>query len=169
MTHNFESTLEKFQKNKVWSYHIKIPKSIVSKFEKKDKRFVCTLNDSVSFQCGLLSASELRFFININASIRKKSNLNLYDTVNVSLKKDTSKYGLPIPKVFEELLKQDPDFNIIFHNLTPGKQRTLLHKIGIYKNENTQLEKLMVLKNYLIQVKGKLDFKELYVAFRKSK
>jgi len=169
MTYKFESTLEKFQKNKIWSFHIKIPETIVSKFEKKDKRFVCTLNDFISFQCGLLSAGELGFFININASIRKKINLNLHDTLRISLKKDTSKYGLPIPKVFEELLKQDPDFDRVFHKLTAGKQRSLLHRIGNYKNENTQLEKLMILRNYLIQVKGRLDFKELSDVFRIKK
>lgn len=169
MLYKFESVLEKFEKNKVWSFHIKIPDTIALALKKESKRLICTINDSVTYQCGLLAAGDLGYFININASIRKKVNISLHDKVSITLKNDTSKYGLPIPKVFQELLKLDPEFDTVFHNLTAGKQRTLIHKIGNYKNENTQLEKLMILRSYLIQVKGKLDFKELYTAFKKSK
>ncbi|HIP49079.1 MAG TPA: DUF1905 domain-containing protein [Lutibacter sp.] len=169
MEFKFESSVEKFEKNQVWSYHFSIPDAIAKKLLKEGKRLICTINKTLSYQTGLLSAGDLGYFVNVNTNLRKEAGILLHDKVTLQLKIDKSKYGLPIPRVFKELLKQDPDFDRIFHNLTSGKQRALLHKIGSYKNENTQLEKLMILRFYLIQVKGKLDFKELYTAFKKSK
>lgn len=166
MEFQFISILEKFQKNKVWSYHFKIPESIAAEILKKSKRVICTINNETTYQCGLLSAGELGYFINVNAMIRKKAGLSLQDEVQLNLRRDSSKYGLPVPEVFQEFLKQDIVFKKYFHSLTKGKQRTLIHRIGTYKSEQKQLEKTMIIRDYLIHVEGNLDFKELQQSFK---
>ncbi|MEN8251738.1 MAG: DUF1905 domain-containing protein [Bacteroidota bacterium] len=169
MEYKFKSILEKFQRNKVWSFHFKIPESIALEILKNTKRVICTINHETTYQCGLLSAGELGYFINVNAIIRKKAGLSLHDDAQLSIRSDSSKYGLPVPEVFQEFLKQDVVFERYFHSLPKGKQRSLIHKIGTYKSEHKQLEKTMIIRDYLIQVEGNLDFKELQEAFKKNR
>lgn len=169
MEYKCYSILEKFENNKVWNYHFKILDAIALPILKKGKRVICTVNEEITYQCGLLSAGSLGYFVNVNASIREKAQLQLYDKVALQIHLDESKYGLPLPNFFEELVKQDPVFDEVFHRLTIGKQRTLIHLIGTFKSEQKQLEKLMVIRDYLIQVNGKLDYKELRLAFKNSR
>ena len=168
MKYTFKTYLQKFEQSKLWFYHIKIPYEIAIALKKQSKRVVCKLDGKHQFQCAILSAGEEGYFININQAIRKKLKLELNDEIQVSLTPDESKYGISVSEVFTELLNQDPEFNAVFHSLTKGKQRSLLHLIGTYKTEHKKLEKLMVLRHYLIQVSGKLDFKELHQAFKKK-
>ncbi len=54
----------------------------------------------------------------------------------------------------------------IFHTLTLGKQRTLLHLIGKPKSGEVRLRKAIAVINYLKEVNGRLDFKELNLAIK---
>jgi uncharacterized protein YdeI (YjbR/CyaY-like superfamily) len=169
MQHTFTTYIHKFKDTRLWSFHIKIPDKVALPLKEKSKRVVCDLNGKHQFQCAILSSKEVGYFININQAIRKKLKLELNDEIKVTLTPDESKYGIPVPEVFGELLKQDPEFDKVFHALTLGKQRSLLHLIGTFKTEQKQLEKLMILRNYLVQVNGKLDYKELNIAFKQRK
>ncbi|MFK7984322.1 MAG: hypothetical protein AB8G86_30390 [Saprospiraceae bacterium] len=55
-----------------------------------------------------------------------------------------------------------------FHQLTPGKQRSLLHLIGKPKNSAIRLKKAVVVLDFLKTNNGKLDFKLLNIAFKES-
>lgn len=169
MAHKLHSILEKFENNKVWNFHFKIPMNIAAKLLSQGKRVIVRINNDTSYQCGLLSAGDLGYFVNVNATIRKKAQLKLWDKALLQIDSDDSKYGLPVPQVFEELLNQDPVFGNVFHSLTLGKQRSLIHLVGTFKSENKQLEKTIVIRDYLVQVNGKLDYKELQLAFKNSR
>lgn len=169
MEYTFISILDKFQKNKVWSFHFIIPDKVANELLKISKRVICTINDGVSYQCGIMSAGDLGYFINVNAAIRKSTSIKWHNEVSLGLKNDPSKYGLPVPEVFGELLSQDSEFDAVFHSLTPGRQRSLLHLVSTSKSEQKQLEKVMVIRDYLLQVSGKLDYKELHQAFKNSR
>ena len=106
------------------------------------------------------------YFININKERRKQLGLQLGDTVTATIENDESKYGMPMPEVMEVLLAQDEEANKYFHELTAGKQRSLLHIIGKPKTESTRLRKAIVITEYLKTNRGKLDFKELQIAFK---
>jgi len=163
----FKAEVFNFYDSALWGGHIKVPKKVADKFiSKKIKRVVCKLNDDFEFQCALMPKAEGYYFININTDIRKKMKLKIGSTVQVELKEDKSKYGLPLPEEFDELLKIDDELNEVFHKLTPGKQRSLLHIIGKPKNSETRLNKAIVISEYLKQVNGKLDFKQLNQAFK---
>jgi len=114
MEYTFKSILDKFQKHTVWSFHFEVPDDIAKNLLKISKRVVCKINNKVSYQCRLLSAGDLGYFVNVNASIRKSLNLMQHDEVFSSLVNDRSKYGLPVPEVFQELLTQDDEFEAIF-------------------------------------------------------
>lgn len=153
----------------VYYFHVTVPPKIAKKFiSSESKRVVCTLNDQLSYQAAIMPKGKGEFFIMINKENRKKLNLNIGDEVEVSLEKDESKYGLPMPEEMEELLLMDADGDAVFHSLTPGKQRNLLFIIGKPKNSDTRLKKAVVVIDYLKMTGGKLDFKELNEAFKRE-
>ena len=168
-SYQFETHINRFEDSDLWHFYIMVPDAVVHSLKPWGNRVVCTVNGHFSFQTAVLSAGERGYFININKDIRTKLDLNVNDELTIALTPDTSRYGLPVPEAFSELLQQDPEFEAVFHHLTLGKQRTLIYMISKFKTEVKQLEKLMILRNYLVSVKGKLDYKELNQAFKDSK
>jgi len=166
---SFTTTIENFTDNNVWGGHIQVPLAIANAFIGKDRRIICTLNNTVSFHGALMHNGRGGYFINVNKEVSKKANAGFGDDVLVTLKKDHSKYGFPIPVGFEELLYQDPDGEKVFHGLTMGKQRSLLYIINKPKNEQLKLEKAMIILDYLKSVNGKLDGKELNMALKNNR
>lgn len=157
----FETILERFN-SKLWHYHILVPADIAKAFVKgTDRRVICRLNNKVTFQCALMHKGSGTFFININKSIRDKLKLKEGDSLQVSLKKDESEYGLPLPEELAELMKQDEEGREVFHKLTPGKQRTLLYIIDHVKNTELRLRRAIAIVNHLKRTKGKIDYKQL--------
>ncbi|MEO1262301.1 MAG: DUF1905 domain-containing protein [Bacteroidota bacterium] len=157
----FTSVLAKFD-SPLWGFHVKVPENVMACFLKENhKRVVCTLNGAVTFQAALMPNRNGYHFININKQTRDKLKLKIGTEVHVELKKDESKYGLPLPEEMEVLLQQDPEGDELFHALTPGKQRSLLYIIGKPKRSETRLKKAVVIMEHLKVNKGKIDFRRL--------
>lgn len=153
----------------VYQYHFEVPEAVARELlAKNHKRVVCTINGKVEFQCALMPKKGGKHFILINKERRNELVATQFTELNVELKPDESKYGLPMPEELQELLYQDPEGDKVFHSLTLGKQRNLLHIVGKYKNSETRLNKAMVIVEYLKTVNGKLDFKELNQAFKNA-
>ena len=164
----FTTRLDNFNSS-LWGHHIHVPAGMARPFlEKENRRVVCTLNGALDFQCALMPKGDGDFFINVNKEIRKKLGLKEGMQVSVSLKEDDSKYGLPMPEEFEELLKQDEEGSNFFHALTPGRQRALIHIVGSPKTSHTRLKKALVILEYLKSTAGELDFKALNIAFKEA-
>ena len=162
----FTSKLENFN-TKLWTYHIKVPKHVSSHYiEKGIKRLVCTLNDSLSFQCAMMPAGEGVYFINRNKKIRDQLKLKEGSKINAALEEDTSEYGLPFPEELKELLAQDSAGNKFFQQLTPGKQRNILYYVNQVKNSDLRIHRAMLFIEHLKRNKGKLNFRELFEEFR---
>jgi len=129
-------------------------------FEGKLRRVVCTINGKHTFQCALLPSSG-QFYIIVNKNIRDKLGIAAGDKVKVELVKDESKYGLPMPKEFREVLKQDKEGNRLFHALTPGKQRTVLYYIGKAKDIDRRIHMALVIIEHLKDNDGKIVYPKL--------
>jgi hypothetical protein len=170
MLYSFKGKIEEVKDNTLmWTNRVYIPEDIAVIFKGTDKRIICTVNESTPIHCAMLSDGQGSFFVMLNADFRKKWKLNKGNKAEVTIKKDTSKYGIHVPDFFEELCYQDPEADEYFHELTPGKQRSLLHIIGKVKSESKQLEKALIIFEYLKIAKGKLDYKELNLAFKNSR
>lgn len=164
----FVSKLERFDSD-LWHFHIIVPRDVALHFIDNDRRVVCQINDYPSFQCALMPQKTGDFFININKERRKKMGVVVGEPLTVVLTKDESPYGIPVPEEFEALIEIDELGNKLFHALTPGKQRSLLHLIGKPKKSDTRLRKAIVIIDYLKSTNGKLDFKELNAAFKANR
>ena len=152
----------------LWNIHIPVPAGIAAFFleDKKNRRVVATYNGSKEFQCALFPDGNDGWFLSISKNIRKESKIDLGDKVTVVLKKDESEYGMPLPEELAELWAIDDEGKRVFHLLTKGKQRSLLHIVGKPKTSNTRLKKAIIMNDYLKSTGGKLDYTELQEAFR---
>lgn len=129
-------------------------------------RFICTINSQVSFPCGIHSAGNDTYYITVNKQVQKELGAQMGDEIEISLQIDTSKYGMPMPIELQTALEQDSLADHYFHDLTPGKQRNLIYIVNQAKQSETRIKKALVIVNYLLSTSGKLDFKELNLAFK---
>ncbi|MEX2379581.1 MAG: YdeI/OmpD-associated family protein [Vicingaceae bacterium] len=154
-------TLNRFENNKLWTYYISISDEIAQKYiEGKDRRVVCTLNDKESMHCALMP-SPRGYFILINQALKKKLGLHLGESVQLKIEKDRSKYGMSISEEFETCLKEEPIAYKYFEELTPGKQRNLIHMVNQVKSSEIKIRRSLAIVEHLITEKGKIEFKRL--------
>ena len=169
MSYIFESVLRRFDSN-LWGHHFIVPQPHADDIKSlKIKRLVCTVDSKVDFQCALMPSGNAEYFINVNKENRKKLKWRIGQSMPIELKADTSKYGMDMPEELEVLLASDEAGSNVFHELTPGKQRNLIYIAGKPKQSSTRLKKSIIIIDYLKEVNGKLDFKELNQAFKDRK
>ncbi len=165
---SFKSILGRFDSN-LWHFHVPVLLKHAKQFiDGKDKRIICTLQKAETFQAALMPMGNGDYFINIDKKLRDILRLNEGDEVFVSLQKDTSEYGLPVPAEFAELLKQDIEGNDVFHKLTAGKQRTLLYIIGKPKAADLRIRNGIVILEHLKRNKGVIHYKQLNIEMKNS-
>lgn len=157
----FTSTLVE-SRNKLWGCHFTVSPAVAGQLISKDsRRVICTLNRSVEYQCALVPNGKGSYVITVNRQRLAKLGLRPGSRVRVELRKDDSKYGLPMPREFEELLKQEPEGKRIFFKLTPGKQRTLLYMIGKPKDSDIRLMRANIILRHLQANGGRIQYRLL--------
>ena len=150
----------------LWSYYVAIPKSIGDHFiEGDDRRIICSINDGPGIHSALMPKGDV-YSVYVKKDFMKKYGLSEGDEVTVTLEKDRSEYGMPMPESFQVLLDQDTEGSEYFHQLTKGKQRTLIHLVGKVKNVDSQLAKGLAIMHHLKEANGELDFKRLNVLIK---
>ena len=150
--------------NKLWGAHFAVPNLVSEALSgPEDKRVVCTLNEKVEYQCAMLPRGDGSFLITVNKKIRDQLNLKPGSQVRVSLHKDESEYGLPMPEELAAVLEQDPEGSQFFHALTPGKLRTLLYIVGQVKSSDKRIARALAIVEHLKGNAGKLDYKQLHL------
>lgn len=157
----FNTLLERSPETSGWHFLI-IERKTADKLSFKDqyKRVVCSINGGEPFQCALMP-SRGKFYIIVNKQKRDALGIVAGDKVNVELVIDESKYGLPMPAEFREVLDQDPEGDQVFHALTPGKQRSLLHLVGTIKDVDKRIHQSLVIVEH-IKENGRVIDKLLY-------
>jgi hypothetical protein len=157
----FTSTLER-STNKLWGCHFRVPHRMVERLTDGDsRRVVCTLNNSAEYQCAILFYGNGVPVISVNKQLRETLELNFGDEVRVALKRDASKYGLPMPDELKELFRQDKEGQLLFHALTPGRQRTLLYIIGKARKPEKRVADATTIVAHLKANKGSINYKQL--------
>ncbi len=170
MNLNFTSTVGVFQETKVYGRHLIIPNEVAQDILSlaPDKRVIYTINEGEELHAGIMSAGDYRYIL-LNQEICKKHNLEIGDKCDISLRRDESKYGMPMPREFEEYLQQESRAFQYFEELTPGKQRNLIYIVSKMKSVDKRIEKAHVIVHHLIKNKGALDHKALNEEFKNFK
>lgn len=143
--------------------YLEIPAAVVQKIGGIGKqRLLCEVNNQIKFQCGLMSLSEGRAYISINAKRMKELHVGLGDTVTVILTEDTSEYGVEVAEELLELFKQDPEGKKRFDLLKPGMQRYILNHVNLVKSVQLRIDRaFLLISNLKKQPIGKESFKEM--------
>ncbi len=164
---HFNSILEA-SNNNLWGSHFAVPQFVSTALigTGDSRRVVCGLNEQLSFQCALIPRGDGSFLVMVNKKTQTKLGLKTGSQLRVRLQKDESEYGLPMPEELAELLAQDEEGNRVLHALTPGKIRTLLYLVGQPKSSDLRLHRALVVVEHLKSNHGKIDFKQLNLAFR---
>ncbi|HEY0031120.1 MAG TPA: YdeI/OmpD-associated family protein [Bacteroidia bacterium] len=147
----------------VGMHYLEVPADIIDQLGGKFKmRLLCTVNDKLTFQGGLVALGNGNGYISINISRLKKLGLKFKDEVSVSLKKDDSEYGMEMPEELRELLEQDEEGMRRFKMLTPGKQRYIIHYVNTVKNSQLRIDRAILLISNLKKTKeGKESFRAM--------
>lgn len=159
------ATILKFESD-LWSFYVAIPKEIGDKLiEGEDRRVICTISNGRPIHSALMPKGDV-YSVYVKKDFMKKNGLYEGQEVDVDLEKDRSEYGIPMPESFQVLLDQDTEGSLLFHSLTKGKQRTLIHLVGKVKNVDSQLAKGLAIMHHLKEANGVLDFKQLNVLIK---
>lgn len=127
------------------------------------RRFICQIEDLKPWHAALISDGIGSYFILVNKERNAAIQRAGFDLrkLKVQLMADQSEYGMEMPEELGELLLMDAEANTYFHALSPGKQRALIYLVAKPKGEATRLKKAVGIVSYLLEVRGKLDFREL--------
>ena len=143
-----EQIIGQLEKRKGGYFFLKVEAEIINQFEnKRQTRFLCTLQKSVTFQCGLNHLGDGNFFIILSTKNLQTVNKKLGDNIHYELNEDPNPLGVEMPEVLEAILEQDESIKAIFDILTLGKKRNVIHQINKIKNIDKQVQKTIKLIN----------------------
>ncbi|QCR25099.1 YdeI/OmpD-associated family protein [Pontibacter sp. SGAir0037] len=144
----FETSINRLE-YLVGMHYLEVPQPVVQQLGGKLKvRLLCTVNNQLTFQCGLMALGNGSAYISLNTKRLKQLKLKAGDKAVVALAKDESKYGMEIPEELAELLQQDDEGNKRFNLLTPGKQRYIIHYVASVKSSQLRIDRaILLIKN----------------------
>ncbi len=154
----FRSKVEITDSNPPW-HIVRVPKAKVASFEFKGnlRRVICTLDGTETYHCALFP-SKGDYFITLSKKLREELRISVGDTVTIELTKDDSKYGMPVPDEFAEVLRQDRGGEELFNALSPGDQRLMLKLIVFVKNTDKRIIRALTGIELLKRNNGKFDY-----------
>ncbi|MCU0322345.1 MAG: YdeI/OmpD-associated family protein [Chitinophagaceae bacterium] len=141
-----EQIIGQLEKRKGGYFFLKIDAQIVDQFKnKRQTRFLCTLEKSLTFQCGLNHLGDGNFFIILSSKNLQTVDKKLGDKIHYELSEDPNPLGVEIPEVLEVILEQDETVKATFDSLTLGKKRNIIHQINKIKDVDKQIQKAIKL------------------------
>lgn len=139
-------------------------------FKGNIRRVFCTVNESLTFQAALMPSGQgTHYFVSINKEKRDRLAIVPGDRLVVELKRDDTKYGLPMPPELQEVLNQDPAGDRLFHALTNGKQRSILYYVAKAKDVDRRINAALIIMEHLKNNDGKIDGRKLYKELKPRK
>jgi hypothetical protein len=154
-----EQYIMQLEKRKGGYFYLKINSEIVNQFEnKRHTRLICTLENKLSFQCGLNHLGDGNYFIILSSKNLEMIEKQLNDKIIFSLNIDPNPLGVDMPEVLESLLEQDNNLKAKFEKLTLGKQRNIIHQLNKIKNIDLQIKRTIELINNAEKPRVKKDW-----------
>lgn len=139
---SFEQAIRQLEKRKGGYFYLGIPAEEVAKFEKgKATRLLCTIDQKVSYSCGLNHMGDGNFFIIVATRYMKQLKMQVGDQVTFELVEDPNPLGVKVPEALAVLLEQDKAAKAVFEKITDGKKRSLIYTIQKLKDIDKQVQK----------------------------
>ncbi|GAA0732791.1 hypothetical protein GCM10009430_46290 [Aquimarina litoralis] len=149
-----EQTIKQLEKRKGGYFYLKIDSEIINQFSRKRAtRMICTIDNIVSYRCGLNHLGDGNFYIIVAGKYLEKLDKEPNDKVVYEIEEDPDQLGVEIPEVLSVLLEQDSEAKEIFDKITDGKKRSLIYSIVKIKNMDRQIK---IITEFLAKEKTKL-------------
>lgn len=143
-TVSFAQPITKLDKSKGGYYFLAISAADVARFSRqKETRLICTLDEKVSFRCGLNPMGDGSFFVIVATRYVKALKKEDGSAVEVRLEEDPDPLGVDVPEVLQALLAQDPALQEAYDGYTDGQKRSLIHSIARVKDVDAQVKTLL--------------------------
>ena len=106
--------------------------------------------EDVDYDLALMPHGKSQLKLRIAEGKLKTIKKEVGDEITVTIQKDTSEYGMALPKDLSELFEYAPDIKHAFDTqLTPGKQRGMIHYIKSAKTAPTRTKRIARLMEIL--------------------
>lgn len=129
------------QSSKGGMHFVIVPAEVRAQFgEKGSIRVLATIGTLPEFQCGLLPLITGEGYIIVNKARQKVLDLNPGDGVDVSLRRDDSEFGAPMPEELEAVLEQDEEARANWDKLTAGKKRGVMYAVDRMKGVERRID-----------------------------
>jgi hypothetical protein len=139
-TYESQQIINQLEKRKGGYFFLKIDAGVVNQFDnKRHTRFLCTLEKSLTFQCGLNHLGDGNFFIILSPKNLQTVNKQLGAKLHFELTVDPNPLGADMPEVLEAILEQDEILKASFESLTPGKKRSVIFALTKIKDIEKQI------------------------------
>lgn len=115
------------------------------------RRVLCLLNGKHHHHCALYKLKDGGFAVFLGASSMRAFDLHRNATVRVDIGEDTTPYQAPMPEELAEVLKTDPEADSIFHELTPGRQRSIIYYISSLRRTDGRIDRALAVAERLKQ------------------
>ncbi|MGB6036148.1 MAG: YdeI/OmpD-associated family protein [Cryomorphaceae bacterium] len=153
----------------LWSNTLPVANSVAEQLiEGKDRRVICQIEGIRPFHCALLPDGNGSWYILLNNKRKKELRLTEGEEISLELEKDRSEYGMEMPIELREVLDQDEHADVLFHKLTPGRMRNIIHAVASVKSSEIKIRRALVYAEHLKKNKGKIEFKELGQEMKKA-
>ena len=146
---SFSAQIERFD-GEGHMHFLALPDNLVDDIKSQGKkRYIITVNDAVTWHCGLLGTGDGRWCVMVAKEKLKRAQTTLGGWVHVDFAVDDSKYGMPVPPDLQDTFDDDPAFLTRFDAMLPGKRRNALHHIASAKTDATIAKRILKLMNEL--------------------
>lgn len=143
-----EQVIGQLEKRKGGYFYVTVSAETVNKFKnKRNTRFLCNIDKTLTFQCGLNHLGDGNFYIILSGKNLKTVGKELGDKLYFELNEDPDPLGVPMPEVLEALLEQDESLKASFDNLSMGKKRHVIHTISRIKDIDKQINNAIKIIN----------------------
>lgn len=139
---------------------VAIPEEVATAFKEANvSRVVCMINKGDHYHCAINKSKKYGYFLLFSKARQKAIGVSAGEELEVTLLADESEYGLPMPEEWAEVMATDEAAYERFQNLTPGRQRNILHLVGSAKREETRINRaLLIAENLKMGITDSRDF-----------
>ncbi len=139
-TYSGKQIIRQLEKRKGGYFYLKIDAEVVNQFaKKKTTRLICSIDDSISYRCGLNHLGDGNFYIIVATKYLDQISKQLGDVVSFKIDIDPDQLGVEVPEVLSVFLEQEPQSKKLFDQLTDGKKRSLIYSIRRLKSLDIQV------------------------------
>jgi Bacteriocin-protection, YdeI or OmpD-Associated len=110
-----------------------------------NKRVICTLAGTIRLHAAVMKTKEGMYYVMIGSKYLRQLQLSVGNQVKATFIIDKSELQFPMPEELAEVLRTDPDAELVFNRLTPGNKRGLMALVNMVKSMDKRIERALLI------------------------